>query len=456
MIHSGAFRGTSLFAAGVVSAGLFVVLLPSAWAATPASGALDPTFGGDGTVVTDITGDGKLDTVADIVVAPDGRIVAVGHSVVRPVEGEEEDQPDHDFVVARYNADGSLDTTFGTGGVVRTSFGGTQSRDEAKAVGLQPDGKIVVAGDSDRDLEDLGDFALARYNPDGSLDATFGTGGLAVFDIGGIDSVAALALQPNGGIVVAGSSNARDGASSDFDFALVRFLPSGAPDTSFGEGGKILTPFSTARSLDIAHAVAIQPDGCIVVVGESNAAGSTDFAVARYDRDGALDATFGTGGTVLTDATGAQGFDVAVAVAVRANGMIVVAGSGGGFSLVRYNRDGTLDPTFGTGGHVNTPLFGRAEAVAVQPDGRIVAAGVSSARPGSFDRDFTLIRYNRDGSPDTSFGNDGKVTTDFSGSGSNDAANALAIRPGGGIVVAGSSNSRANWDNDFALARYQP
>jgi len=455
MIHAGALKRTSLFAAGAVSAGLLVALLPSASASASVGGAPDPTFGRDGTVVTDITGDGRLDTVADVAVAPDGRIVAVGHTVVRPLDGEEEDQPDHDFVVARYNRDGSLDATFGAGGVVRTSFGGAQSRDEAKAVALQPDGKIVVAGNSDPDLEALGDFALARYNRDGSLDTTFGAGGLVVFDIGRIDSVAGLAIQPNGQIVVAGSSDAR-GTSPDYDFALARFQPDGSLDTAFGEGGKVLTPFGTAPSMDIANAVAIQPNGRIVVVGQSNAGGSTDFAVARYDRDGALDATFGTGGTVLTDVTGAQGIDIAVDVAVRANGEIVVAGSGGGFSLVRYLRDGTLDPTFGTGGHVNTPLFGRAQAVAIQSDGRIVAAGWSSAKVGSFDRDFTLTRYHRDGSPDTSFGNGGKVATDFSGNGSDDAASALALQPGGGIIVAGSSNSRSNWDQDFALARYLP
>ncbi|GAA1553350.1 hypothetical protein GCM10009827_087580 [Dactylosporangium maewongense] len=434
---------------------MLVVPVSPTWA-TSVSGTLDPTFGGDGTVLADGSGSGKSDEAADVVVAPDGKIVAVGYSLVRPLGEEEGDQPDYDFVVARYNPDGSLDSTFGAGGVVQTTFGGTQSRDEAKAVALQPDGKIVVAGSTDRDLEDGSHFALARYNSDGSLDTTFGDGGLVVAQPSTftIDAAEGMAIQENGRIVVVGSSDALAGGS-DFDFAVMRFMPGGALDTSFGAGGKVLTSFNTGRSLDTAKAVAIQSNGRIVVAGISNAGGSDDFAVTRYNRDGTLDATFGTGGKVLTDLGGLHGVDRAGAVALQANGKIVVAGSGGGFSLVRYLRDGTLDPTFGTGGFVNTPLDGRPLAVAVQLDGRIVAAGVSWPAPFSTDYNFTLLRYNRNGTLNTSFGDGGKVTTDFSGSGSHDQLNALAIQPDGGIVAAGSSYSPGH-QNDFALARYLP
>jgi uncharacterized delta-60 repeat protein len=458
MIRTGAFMRTTVIGAGVVPAILLAVMAAPAWAAAPTAGALDPAFGGDGTVVTDITGDGKYDTVNDVAVAPDGRVVAAGYSVIRGLDGEEEDQPDHDFAVARYNADGSLDATFGTGGVVLTGFGGDESRDEATAVAVQANGKIVVAGNSDPDLEDLGGLALVRYNADGSLDATFGTGGRVLFDMGGIDSIEEMAIQANGRIVVVGSSDARAGiGSSDFDFAVARFRTNGAPDTSFGDGGKVLTPLATARSLDVAKAVAIQPNGRIVVVGSSNAGGSTDFAVARYNRNGSLDRTFGAGGIVLTDASGERGTDVAFDVAVQADGKIVVAGSGDGFTVVRYHRNGTLDPAFGTGGRTNVELYGSAGAVAVQADGRIVVAGESSLTLGAWTRDFTLVRFDRNGSPDTSFGDGGKVTTDFAGNGTSDEQlTGLAIAPDGGIVAAGASTSRTGRGFDFAVARYLP
>ncbi len=458
MIHTGALKRTTLLGAGVVPAVLLAALAAPAWAAPPTAGTLDPAFGGDGTVVTDITGDGKSDIINDVAVAPDGKVVAAGYSVIRSLDGEEEDQPDYDFAVARYNPDGSLDATFGTGGAVLTGFGGDQSRDEARAVALQADGKIVVAGNSDPDLESRGGFTLVRYNTDGSLDATFGTGGRVVFDMGRVNELEDMAIQANGRIVVVGNSDARAGAGSDFDFALARFRTDGALDTAFGDGGRVLTPLSTTHSFDFARAVAIQPNGRIVVAGSSNAGGGgTKFAVVRYKRDGSLDGTFGTGGIVLTDSSGAGGGGAASDVAVQADGKIVVAGSGNGFTVLRYRRNGTLDPAFGTGGRTNVALYGWADSVAVQADGRIVLAGVSSVTLGAWTRDFTVARLDRDGSPDASFGDGGKVTTDFGGDGTfDDELNGLAIAPDGGIVAAGTSSSRTNRGSGFAVARYRP
>lgn len=454
MIFTGTFTRIVGVGAGLLSAGLIAVPgAPPAAAAVAAGGALDPAFGTGGKVVTDVTGAARYDVLEDIAVAPDGKIVAVGSTAVRTPEGEEEDQPDYDFVVARYNADGTLDATFGDGGVVRTGFGGTQSYDQAAAVAVQRDGRIVVAGDADPDLEGGRDYALARYRRDGSLDPTFGDGGRVVAHSDVLPSVSDLVIQPDGRIVLGGSAQRVPG-SADWDFALVRLRPNGVPDTSFGDGGRALTPVTAGNASDSVEALALQPDGRVVAVGSS----ASKFALARYLCDGTLDGTFGTGGTVVSAATAAGASGVAFAVALQSDGRIVVAGSGGGFAVHRYRSDGTLDPAFGAGGKAGTPNQGRAEAVALQPDGGIVVGGMATAPgkpPFGWDTDFTLVRYRQDGTADTSFGSDGSVWTDFAGDGGRDEINAMAVQPGGRIVAAGETGS-AGGDADFGLAGYLP
>ena len=201
-------------------------------------------------------------------------------------------------------------------------------------------------------------------------------------------------MQKDGKIVVAGSSNA--GGSNDF--ALARYTKSGVLDASFGTGGKVLSDLGSASN-DQAYAVAVQKDGKIVVAGYSDAGGSNDFALVRYTKGGVLDASFGTGGKVLSD-LGSASDDGANAVAVQKDGKIVVAGSsdaGGSydFALARYTKGGALDASFGTGGKVLTDLGGsndEGSAVAVQKDGKIVVAGYSNA--GGSD-DFALARYTK-------------------------------------------------------------
>jgi len=282
---------------------------------------------------------------------------------------------------ARYNRDGSLDPSFGSGGKVLTDFGGFM-HEEVLAVAVEPDGKIVAAGLSTpfataRDF----DFALARYNHDGSLDPSFGSGGKLLTDVGSWSGAAGVALEPNGRIVAAGGSGG--------DFALARYNGDGSLDPSFGSGGKALTDFGGL--LDGGNALTIEPNGKIVVAGISDVGGSIDFALARYGRDGSLDASFGSGGTVLTDFGGQ---DRGNALATDPNGKIVVAGA----SLAGANEDFALAPLrprrkprsgFGSGGKVLTDFgsgsFASAHGVALQPDGKIVAAGDS--------RGFALARY---------------------------------------------------------------
>ncbi|MEW5879761.1 MAG: hypothetical protein AB1761_04885 [Pseudomonadota bacterium] len=347
------------------------------------------------------------------------------------------------YVAAR----GDLDPAFGNGGKVLTAIGG--SEDFAFALALAPDGKIVVAGTSYNGTND--DFALARYNADGSLDTTFGSGGKVVTAIGGSDEAYALALAPGGKIVVAGTAWSITGRY----VALARYNADGTLDSTFGSGGKVVTAIGIGSANAAAHAVALAPDGRIVVAGFSHNGTNYDFALARYNTDGTLDASFGSGGKVLT-AIG-SGNDYAYALALAPDGKIVVAGTSHNgtshdFALARYNADGTLDASFGSGGRVTTPIGpndDEAYTLALAPDGKIVVAGKSH---DGMKFDFALARYNVNGTLDATFGNGGKVVTAFGSGTETEEAIALALAPDGKIVVAGTGFNGTNYD--FALARY--
>jgi uncharacterized delta-60 repeat protein len=403
-----------------------------------APGDLDPSFGSGGKVLTDLGGS-SVDDAQAVAFQSDGKIVAFGSS---------DAAGSSDFALVRYNADGSVDLSFGSAGKVLTDLG-TSSTEYAAAVAIQPDGRIVAAGASDAAGADTADVALVRYTADGSLDPSFGSGGKVLTDFGGAsDRASAVAIEPDGKIVAAGASG--DGVSDDF--ALVRYNADGSLDLTFGRDGKVLTDL---RGYDTASAVAIQPDGRIVAAGLSNGADpSYDFALVRYNADGSLDPSFGSGGAVLTD-LGGSNLDEATAVAIQQDAKIVAAGvSDSDFALVRYNADGSLDRDFGSSGKVLTDIGtssnDAALAVAIQPDARIIAAGYSTAADRR--QDFALVRYDAGGSLDPSFGSGGKVLTDF-GRTTIDNARAIAIQPDGKLVAAGFSNA-ADPDFDFALARY--
>ncbi|MFC5662086.1 calcium-binding protein [Kitasatospora misakiensis] len=334
-------------------------------------------------------------------------------------------------------APGDLDPTFGTGGRVTTDFGG--GSDEAHGVVVQADGKIVVAGYAGA----TDDFALARYNPDGSLDSGFGTGGKVTTDFnGGSDAAHGLALQSDGKIVAVGRSEVPEGGVGWFSVA--RYNTDGSLDTGFGTGGRTVVDFGTGGA-DDAFGVAVQGDGKIVAAGLTGG----DFALARLNTDGTLDSGFDNDGRATTDFDG--GADAARAVAVQGDGKIVAAGytgSGAGnydFALARYTSTGAPDTGFSSDGKVATTFGGVefAHALALQPDGKIVAAGYTG-------NDFALARYNSAGNLDGGFDTDGKVTTDFGGG---EVAYGVAVQSGGAIVVVGST-STGSGGSDFALARY--
>jgi len=412
-------------------------------------GSLDTSFGSGGKVTTDFAG--RNDAANAIAIQADGKIVAAGYSYQLNAAGKW--YPD--FALARYNTNGSLDASFGSSGKVTTDFG-TSYNDWAYGVAIQNDGKIVAVGSS-TGMGLREDFSLARYNSDGSLDTSFGSGGKVTTDFDyGDDNAYAIAIQGDGKIVAAGASYH---FATPSHFALTRYNSDGSLDASFGSGGKVTTDFGTSYH-DWAYGVAIQGDGKLVVSGHSyQGTAYPDFALARYNSNGSPDLTFGSSGKVTTD----FGYrsDGASAVMIQGDGRIVAAGTStqgpvvtADFALARYNTDGSLDATFGTDGKVTTD-FGvpspdaAGDIVALQGDGRTVAAGYSYQ--GTTSVDFALARYNSDGSLDTTFGSGGKATTDFDSS--DDHAYTVAIQGDGKIVAAGYSD-QGTTGYDFALARY--
>jgi uncharacterized delta-60 repeat protein len=395
-----------------------------------AQSGLDSSFGTGGKVTTFFGGDG--DQGYSIVVQRDGKLVVAGTTTNL--------DDTTDFGLARYNSNGTLDGTFGTGGKVKTTFA---DFDGARALALQSDGKIVVTGYTLVNF--LPNFALARYNSNGTLDATFGSGGKVITGFGGPAQVFGVAIQSDGKIVATGFAH----VNADFDFALARYNTNGTLDTTFGTGGKKATAFGVP-SIAQANALSIQSDGKIVVAGLTVVNNIANFALARYNSNGTLDTTFGAGGKAVTD-FGVD--DRAFSVDLQEDGKIVAAGmTGTNFALARYNTNGTLDGTFGTGGKVTTDFAGLSDialGVAIRSDAKIVAVGRAfvSGRPA-----FAVARYNSNGTLDPGFGNGGKTTTSFVGS-LGDQAFSVAIQPDGKAVVAGSAV--VNFNSQFAIARYQ-
>ena len=360
---------------------------------------------------------------------------------------------------------GNLDPTFGTGGTVRTDFAG--NIDQANAVAIQSNGQIVAAGSSFSNSKTVEDFIVARYNANGSLDKRFGKNGKITTDFfRNVDSISAVAIQPDGGIVVAGFAQLGGSGGTPRVFALARYRNDGSPDTSFGNGGALTTSFG--GNFAAASAIMLQPDGKIVVAGtvdfNPDLPGSgLDFALARYNANGTLDGSFGKGGKVVFDFFGS--FDQANGAVLQPDGKIIAVGSASydsanrdiGFALARFNTDGSIDFGFGTGGKQITDFFGagaKANSVVLQPDGKFVVAGTASdsaTRPVA--TDVAVARYNSDGSLDSAFGTGGETAIPFPNS-ATEQGNAVAVLPDGKIIVAGTAFKTFNTPPDFALVRY--
>jgi uncharacterized delta-60 repeat protein len=343
------------------------------------------------------------------------------------------------------NTHGSPDPEFGTSGVAVTPFGA--SFEEPSAVAVQGDGKIVVVGNVW--TGSTTDVGIARYHPDGTLDEGFGAGGKVVTSVAAhSDRASDVAIQGDGKIVVAGS--AYDG--SGWTILVLRYAADGSLDPTFDGDGIVTTSFIPGVTSEGAGSVVIQPaDGKIVVGGSTTWTGSSDydFALARYTSAGALDPTFGSGGTVTTAISVGTYTDSISALALQADGKIVAAGTGrnGTITVARYTAGGALDGTFsGDGKHQSwVGDSDQASDVLVQPDGKIVVAGTTYTER----RDFVLLRYTSGGALDVTFGGTGIVLAS-PGPGENYGF-ALARQADGKLVTVGQT-----WVSGtrFALSRH--
>jgi uncharacterized delta-60 repeat protein len=349
--------------------------------------------------------------------------------------------------LARYNANGKLDRSFGTGGKITAAL---DSRgDLVTAVTFQSDGKILAAGSVIQNNSTLA-FVLGRFNLDGTLDQTFGNNGSVEATFGDPSAEGNdVLLQTDGKIIVVGFTGVGSYADNN-NFALVRYNPDGTLDQTFGTGGKIVTAFAGSS---MATSAVLQSDGRFVVAGTCTS-GTHEFCLARYNADGSLDSTFGSFGEVMTKVGTGDAFSFGSVL--QADGNIVLSGysstsQGHDYTLVRYNSNGTLDTTFGNGGVVATDFSGGTDdiayALAAQRDGKLVAVGFTGTYPAL---NFAVARYSSAGQLDQSFGTGGKVITDF---GNSDDGYAVTIQSNGRIVAAGAAIRTAS-TFDFAVARY--
>ncbi len=442
--------------------------------AQAASGDLDTSFGTQGRVVTRFFnntqfGYGDRASARALAIQPDGKIVAAGYAFVQDTSSG--------FAVARYNPDGSPDSSFGNGGQITTRVG--EINDEAHAVALQPDGKIVVAGkayiSASPNSANYG-FALVRYNPDGSLDNSFDGDGKLITDFfDSLDEALGVLVQRDGKIVAAGFATNGPNNGTTYDFAMVRYNPDGSLDSSFDGDGKVLTDFF--GSGDRAYAALLQPDDRIVLAGVCyTPSSSADFALARYNPDGSLDPSFDGDGKVSTPFVNNYE-EYASSVVLAPDNRIVAAGwannnsnlQGGkpDFAIARYHPDGSLDSSFDGDGRFTLDFDGindydQAYGVAVQANGKIIAVGYAKnldRNPNGTHIDFAILRLNPDGTPDASFGNNGRVWTDFGifnppAGLTGDVALGVKIQPDGNFVVAGKVSFHEGL-HLFGVARYQ-
>ncbi len=404
------------------------------------------------------------DDRASAVVLSGGNIVLAGYAT-RATTGK-------DFALTQFTTAGQLDTTsFGTAGWAVTDLGGNYDQAYAVAIDTQnpndPTRRIVVAGTSYQPTGTGYDFALVRYHADGTLDTDFhGDGKVTTSFSASSDAAYSLVIQPaDQSIMVAGYTA---NSTSGFDFILARYGSNGSLDTSFGQGtGKVVT--GDARSFDEAWALAVQPDGKVIVAGETLDGYSHRFAMARYDANGSLDAeTFGTEGRVMDSSNATAGIGYAVAVD-ETSGAIFMAGTvSSNFALAKYDSAGQLVTTFGSGGSVLTDLAGSydcARSVVVrpkklpeeagEPTGKILVAGY--ALNGTASYDFALAQFNADGSLDTSFGDDRDNSGQrdgikLVGYSANDYGYKLLLQDDGKVLLAGALYTQSY---DFALLRFE-
>jgi len=417
----------------VFTASIFSFACLSAGIIRGQAGGLDNSFGNGGVVTTDLSGVQNYGHAS--VLQPDGRILVVGVSY-GPV--------DTTFTVLRYESDGALDPTFGTGGAVQLNFNGSEA--QGLDIALQADGRIVVGGIATGVNYD---FGIARLMPDGSLDPSFDGDGYLITNAGPwSDSMCSLLVQTDGRILIAGISFSPNAGP----WAIMRFEADGSPDPTFGIGGIVTEPADTA-TVTLPTAMALQSDGKILLAGRQGSAGTEDFGITRRNTDGSPDLSFGTNGWAIWDINSTN--DQPGSIVVQPDGKIIVCGASGisappwnwSMTLLRCNADGTLDNSFGQGGI--TSVYGGSELLpiarcALQFDGRIVVSSFIRTMGGN--DMLKLYRCTSNGLLDPSFDLDGSLISDPTSS--SEWAYDVLIQPDQKIVVAGLSGA------DIMVLRY--
>jgi uncharacterized delta-60 repeat protein len=414
----------------------FLLILGISGGAQP--GTLDASFGTGGKVITQVSASGD-DYGSAMALQSDGKIVVAGLTY----DGV---STKYQFALARYTTSGVLDNAFGIGGKVITPlYSGTGEDDEATSLVIQADGKIVAGGLSYNGTTSDYDFALVRYNSDGTLDNTFGTGGIVRTDLGDDNYAYCMALQSDGKIILCGTKY----AANDFDFALVRYTTSGSPDAGFGTSGHVILPIITGMT-DYITSIKIRPNGKIVLSGISfDSFNNKNRAVlVQLNTDGSIDTNFGTSGIVIANFSTAG--DVINSIALLADGSIIAAGSTNGgqqMLLAKFTSTGAVDNSFGSAGVVSKSGY-TANSVSIQPNGSILIGGNTSSGVSNF----AVLRFNSDGTPDYTFGTASVVTTSF-GTASYNFATVVGMQQDGKILLIGETSSGSKFN--FALARYE-
>ncbi|MFL5244963.1 MAG: hypothetical protein ACJ8FY_22910 [Gemmataceae bacterium] len=437
------------------------------------NGSLDNTFGSRGIVTFNFTTAANYyntDNVASMIIDSSGHIIVAGTVDTRDSGNE--------FAVARLNSDGSFDSSFGTGGeVFLPHFIYSNENDSASGVALDSSGRIVVAGTANSS-----NFALARLNADGSLDTSFGNGGEAVVPqfsnfFYQNDTLAGVALDSSGQIVLVGTANGY--SSSSFTntslIAIARLHSDASLDGSFGSGGQVLLPhFSDYYyASEIASGVALDSSGHIVVAGSSYGFFSDNYGnrtvAARLNNDGSLDSSFGAGGeTAVTQFGPVGGYenDYDAGVALDSSGGIVLAGTAGAyfsanysslFAVTRLNSDGSLDANFGVSGQALVPQFGSS---ATESDSA-VAEGLDSSGniivTGTADNSLIAVtRLNATGALDAGWGHAGQVTAGVTGPSNDQASDMTITQPDGKIILVGTSQAPGAYVGRPVVTRFNP
>lgn len=413
---------------------------------------LDTSFGGTGKVMgNEIFASAYIKSVA---IQNDEKIIAVGSSGSMNYPY---------FAIARFNTNGTFDNTFGTNGFIYSSLGGFKCN--ANSVSIQNDGKIIVAGNLlDSVYPYTRYFTIIRLNIDGSFDTTFSNGGIDTTSFGfNYNDINSLLIQMDGKIVAGGSAGAY---YSNGNFALARYCVNGTLDTSFGNGGKVITHAGIANSS--ISAISIQTDGKIIAAWTSRDSLIDNFVLARYNYNGTLDTTFGINGIVVKP-LGIYSSQC-TSMTLQNDGKIVTAGLSldsvnynsnlyTDFALVRFNANGTVDSSFGMNGIVKTNegfMNSEAHAVIMQSDGKIIIGGTSQTTSGMGTMNFlALLRYNTDGTLDNTFTFGTPCHFDVPGNFPNESFNALAFQTDGKLIAAGKAGDYTySFYTEFAIARF--